>query len=49
MKQIRNNEFRICASFQTRAVQRGKPVIKLDALTRNFSHGVHTFSLNLRQ
>ena len=28
---------------------RGKPVRKVAALTRNFFHGVHTFSLNFRQ
>ena len=26
---------------------RGKPVRKVAALTRNFSHGGHTFSLNI--
>jgi len=30
------------------SLQRGKPVRKVAALTRNFSHGVHT-SLNFRQ
>ena len=28
---------------------RGKPVREVAAFTRNFSHGVHTFSLNFRQ
>ena len=30
-------------------MQRGEPVRKVAALTRNFSPGVHTFSLNFRQ